>query len=88
MDIAWRDGAIELRAATNQIRAGYETCEYDGFHVADLIDSKGKLSQRKLTRRRGKFKVHISGRLKEPGDQTGGSQLTKLRATLTLKRMR
>ena len=86
--IAWRDGAIELRAATSQIRAGYETCEFDGFHVADLIDSKGKLSQRKLARRRGKFQVNISGRLKEPGDEGGGSQLTKLSATLTLKRMR
>jgi hypothetical protein len=87
VDIAWRDGAIELRGATSQIRAGYKTCEYDGFHVADLIDSKGKLSQRKLTHRHGAFDVHISGRMKEPGDNNG-TQSTKLSATLTLKRMR
>lgn len=88
VDVGWREGAVTFRGVTDRYPPAYKTCEYDGFHVADLIDSKGKLSQRKLTHRRGRFKVHISGRLKEPGDEGGGSQLTKLRATLTLKRMR
>ena len=88
VDIAWRDGAIELRAATNTIHAGYGSCQYDGFHEADLIDSKGKLSQRKLTHRRGRFRVKISGRAKEPAAESEGSQTTTLSATLTLKRMR
>ena len=88
VNILWRDGAIELRAATDQVRAGYRTCEYNGFHVADLIDSKGRLSQRKLTHRRGRLRVRISGRVKEPAAESEGSQTTNLTAILTLKRMR
>ena len=88
VNISWRDGAIELRAVTNEIRAGYGSCEYAGFHEADLIDSKGRLSQRKLTHRRGRLRVKIAGRLNEPAAESEGSQTTTLSATLTLKRMR
>jgi hypothetical protein len=88
VNILWRDGAIELRAVTSEIRAGYGTCEYNGFHEADLIDSKGRLSQRRLTHRRGRLRVRISGRVKEPSAESEGSQTTSLTAILTLKRMR
>jgi hypothetical protein len=28
---------------TDRYPPAYKTCEYDGFHVSDVIDSKGRL---------------------------------------------
>ena len=89
VDIGWRDGAVTLHAATDRYPPAYKTCEYDGFHVWDLIDSKGRLSQRRLTsRRRPTLRVNVSARLNEPGAESEGSQTTSLTATVTLRRIR
>jgi hypothetical protein len=92
IDIGWRGGALELRgvlARGYQRAPHYESCEYDGFHELDLIDSKGRLSQRRLTsRRRRTIRVNVSERLKEPTAESDGSQTTTLTATVTLKRIR
>jgi hypothetical protein len=89
VDVGWRAGAVTLRAVTDRYPPAYKTCEYDGFHVWDLIDSKGRLSQRKLTRR-GRPTLHakVSARLNEPGAESEGSQITSLTATVTLRRAR
>ncbi len=87
VDVGWRDGAVTFRGATDRYPPAYKTCEYDGFHVWDLIDSKGRLSQRKLTRRgRPTLRVNVSARLNEPGAESEGSQTTSLTATVTLRR--
>ena len=92
IDIGWRGGALELRgvlARGFQRAPHYESCEYDGFHELDLIDSKGRLSQRRLTsRRRRTLRVKVSGRVEEPTAESEGSQNTTLSATVTLKRIR
>jgi hypothetical protein len=89
VDVGWRDGAVTFRGVTNRYPPAYKTCEYDGFHVWDLIDSKGRLSQRKLTARgRPTLHVKVSARLNEPGAESEGSQTTSLTATVTLRRAR
>jgi hypothetical protein len=91
IDVGWRDGAVNLRgvAPLGKPRARYQTCEYDGFHEFDLIDSKGRLSQRRLTSRRHRtLTAKVSEKLSEPGEESGGSQTTSLNATVTLKRIR
>jgi hypothetical protein len=89
IDIGWRDGAVTLRGVTDRYPPAYKTCEYDGFHVWDLINSKGRLSQRKLTRRgRPTLRAKVSTRLNEPGAESQGSQTTVLTATVTLRRTR
>jgi hypothetical protein len=91
IDVGWRDGAVNLRgvAPSTKPRARYQTCEYDGFHEFDLIDSKGRLSQRRLTsRRRHTLTAKVSEKLREPGEESGGSQTTSLNATVKLKRIR
>jgi hypothetical protein len=89
VDIGYRDGAVELRAATDRIVAPYKACEYDGFHEFDLIESKGRLSKRRLTsRRRRTIRVKVSGHLNEPAAESEGSQVTTLKATVKLRRRR
>jgi hypothetical protein len=89
VDVGWRDGAVTFRGVTDRYPPAYKTCQYDGFHVWDLINSKGRLSQRKLTRRgRPTLHVKVSARLNEPGAESEGSQTTSLTATVTLRRVR
>ena len=89
VNVGWRGGAVTLRAATNRIAQPYRNCDYDGFHQFDLIDSKGRLSQRRLTsRRRRTISVRVSARLNEPGAESEGSQSTELVATVRLRRVR
>jgi hypothetical protein len=89
VDVGWRDGAVTFRGVTDRYPPAYKTCEYDGFHVWDLIDSKGRLSQRRLTsRRRRTIRVKVSAHLNEPGAESEGSQTTSLVATVTLRRIR
>jgi hypothetical protein len=89
VDVGWREGAVTLRAATDRIASPYRRCEYDGFHEFDLIDSKGRLSQRTLTsRRRGSISVRVSARKNEPAAESVGTQTTVLAATVVLRRSR
>jgi hypothetical protein len=94
IDIGWRDGAVQLRAVIphdvpGQRAPEYHSCEYDGFHEFDLIDSRGRLSQRRLTRRPWRaMHVKVSGHSNEPTPESEGSQTTVLNATVTLKRVR
>jgi hypothetical protein len=91
VSVAWRGGFVEFRGVLDPEaprKPSYRTCEYEAFHTADLIDSKGRLSQRRLTsRRRRTMRVRVSARLKEPGEGEG-SQTTTLAAIVTLKRLR
>jgi hypothetical protein len=69
--------------------AAIETCEYEAYHALTLIDSKGRLSQRRLTRRgRRTIRVKVSGRMNDPAVEGDGSQITTLAATVTLRRLR
>jgi hypothetical protein len=94
IDIGWRDGAVSLRAvldhgAPGQRSPHYSSCAYDGFHEFDLIDSKGRLTQRRLTSRPWRrLRVKVSGHMDEPAAESEGSQTTTLEATVTLKRIR
>ena len=52
-----RGGTVELRGILSRERPGqrhpsYRACEYEATHSADLLDSIGRLSQRRLTSRR------------------------------------
>jgi hypothetical protein len=88
-----RGGTVELRGildrrAPGQRYPSYTDCPYDGTHIADLIDSKGRLAQRRLTsRRRGAIRVKVSAREELPESESG-SQTTTLAATVTLRRIR
>jgi hypothetical protein len=89
VSIGWRGGAVELRGVLGgegQRAPDYKTCEYEAYHQQDLIDSKGRLSQRKLTSRR-QIRVKVSASEKQPAAE-GGSQTTTLVATVTLRRVR
>jgi hypothetical protein len=94
IDVGWRAGAVELRAvldhgAPGQRSPHYSSCAYDGFHEFDLIDSKGRLSQRRLTSRPWRrLRVKVSGHTDEPTAESEGSQTTTLEATVTLRRVR
>jgi hypothetical protein len=89
VDVTYRDGALELRAVTDRIPPPYKSCEYDGLHEFDLIDSKGRLRERRLaSRRRGTIRVRVTGRLVEPVTESEGSQVTTLEATVRLRRRR
>jgi hypothetical protein len=88
--IGWRDGKVELGGRTdpNGSQAPrFKHCDYDGFHEVDLLDAKGRLSQRKLTHRKT-LKVKVSEKANEPTGDAEGSQTTSLKATVTLKRVR
>jgi hypothetical protein len=93
IDIGWREGAVQLRAvldhgAPGQRSPHYRSCEYDGFHEFDLIDSKGRLPQRRLVRRPWRpLRVEVSAHSNEPTAESEGSQTTTLEATVTLKRV-
>jgi hypothetical protein len=89
VSVGWRGGAVEFRGVLGgegQPSPDYKTCQYEAYHQQDLIDSKGRLSQRKLTRRR-QIRVKVSGSEKQPAAE-GGSQTTTLVATVTLRRVR
>jgi hypothetical protein len=94
IDIGWREGAVQLRGvldhgAPGQRSPHYRSCEYDGFHEFDLIDSKGRLTQRRLVRRPWRpIRVKVSGHSNEPTAESEGSQTTTLEATVTLRRVR
>jgi hypothetical protein len=92
IDIGWRDGAVNLRGVADPNSAqspNYKHCDYDGFHEVDLLDSKGRLSQKRLTRRSHRaIRVKISDTRTEPTGDAEGSQTTSLKATVTLKRVR
>ena len=94
INIGWRDGSVQLRAvldhgAPGQRSPQYRSCEYDGFHEFDLIDSKGRLPQRRLTRRPWRaIRVRLSGHSNEPTAESEGSQTTALEATVKLRRVR
>lgn len=88
--VGWRGGFVEFRGVLdNDVpRPVYRNCEYEGLHENTLIDSKGRLPQRRLTSRsRRPIRVKVSERLKEPGEGEG-SQTTVLEATVTLRRLR
>jgi hypothetical protein len=88
--VGWRGGFVEFGGVLdNDVpRPVYRNCEYEALHENTLIDSKGRLPQRRLTSRsRRPIRVKVSERLKEPGEG-GGSQTTVLEATVTLKRLR
>jgi hypothetical protein len=87
-----RGGTVELRGVLDKERPGqrtpsYPNCEYEATHAADLMHSVGRLSQRKLTSRRGTMRVKVSAREKLPASE-GSSETTTLEATVTLKRLR
>jgi hypothetical protein len=87
-----RGGTVELRGVLNpevpgQRSPSYQNCEYEATHTADLLDSRGRLSQRKLTSQRGTMRVKLSEREKVPASE-GSSQTTTLEATVTLRRLR
>jgi hypothetical protein len=89
----WHDSqegcGVIARGTPGQRSPQYESCEYDGFHELDLIDSDGRLSQRRLTsRRRRTIRVKVSERVKEPTAESEGSQTTTLAATVALRRAR
>jgi hypothetical protein len=89
--VGWRGGFVEFRGVMDpeKPRPTYRSCEYEAFHAYELIDSKGRLSQRRLTsRRRQPIRVKVSARLKEPAVEGEGSQTTVLEATVTLRRRR
>jgi len=89
--VGWRGGFVEFRGVMdpNRPKPNYRTCEYEAYHQHELIDSKGRLSKRRLTSRsRRPIRVRVSARLKEPAVEGEGSQTTVLEATVTLKRLR
>jgi hypothetical protein len=89
--VGWRGGFVEFRGIMDPARPRptYRTCEYEALHQYELIDSKGRLPQRRLTRRsRRPIRVKVTERLKEPAVEGQGSQTTVLEATVTLKRLR
>jgi hypothetical protein len=92
VSVGWRDGAVEFRGVLSREfgpSPNYETCEYEAYHALTLIDSKGRLSQRRLTRRgRRTISVEVSGRMNDPAVEGDGSQTTTLAATVTLRRVR
>jgi hypothetical protein len=92
IDIGWRDGAVNLRGVTDPTSPQspqYKHCDYDGFHEVDLLDSKGRLSQKRLTRRSHRpIRLKVSDKRVEPTGDAEGSQTTSLKATVTLKRVR
>jgi hypothetical protein len=84
IDVGWRDGAVELRGVLDpgsERSPEYKACNYDGSHEEDLIDSKGRLSVRRLTHRHT-LRAKVS---RKASDE---SQTTSLKATVTLKRVR
>lgn len=86
-----RTGTVELRGILDRNRPGqrtpnYSDCEYDGTHIADLLHSKGRLSQGRLTSGRT-IRVKVSAGEKLPESESG-SQTTTLTATVTLRRLR
>jgi hypothetical protein len=88
--VGWRGGFVEFGGVLdNEVpRPVYKNCEYEALHENTLIDSKGRLPQRRLTSRsRRPIRVKVSERLREPGEGAG-SQTTVLEATVTLKRLR
>jgi hypothetical protein len=89
--VGWRGGFVEFRGVMDPARPRptYETCEYEALHQYSLIDSKGRLSKRRLTSRsRRHIRVSVSERLQEPAVEGEGSQTTVLEATVTLRRLR
>ena len=60
---------------------------YEAYHELSLIDSKGRLSQRRLSRGPRTIRVQVSGRMNDPAAEGDGSQTTTLAATVTLKRL-
>jgi hypothetical protein len=92
VSVGWRSGAVEFRGVLNRAfgpSPNYETCEYEAYHALTLIDSKGRLSQRRLTSRgRRTIRVKVSGRMNDPAVEGDGSQTTTLAATVTLRRVR
>jgi hypothetical protein len=89
VDVGWEAGGVRLEARTSRIPTPYRDCDYEGFHEFDLIYSKGRLSQRRLTsRRRRTISVRVSARRNEPGAESQGSQTTELMATVRLRRVR
>jgi hypothetical protein len=92
VSVGWRAGALEFRGVLSREfgpSPHYETCEYEAYHALTLIDSKGRLSQRRLTRRgRRTIRVKVSGRMNDPAVEGDGSQITTLAATVTLRRLR
>jgi hypothetical protein len=92
ISVGWRGGFMEFIGGhlDNDVpRPVYRNCEYEGLHEHTLIDSKGRLPQRRLTSRsRRPIRVKVSGRQKDPAVEGEGSQTTVLEATVTLKRLR
>jgi hypothetical protein len=92
VSVGWRGGAVEFRGVLSREfgrSPNYESCEYEAYHALTLIDSKGRLSQRRLTRRgRRTIRVEVSGRMNDPAVEGDGSQTTTLAATVTLRRVR
>ena len=92
VSVGWRGGAVEFSGVLNRAfgpSPNYEACEYEAYHALTLIDSKGRLSQRRLTRRgRRTIRVQVSGRMQDPAVEGDGSQTTTLAATVTLRRVR
>jgi hypothetical protein len=91
VDIGWRDRAVNLRGVANPNSPqspNFKHCDYDGFHEVDLLDSKGRLSQKRLTSRSHRpIRVEVSDKRTEPTGDAEGSQTTSLKATVTLKRV-
>jgi hypothetical protein len=90
VSVGWRGGAVEFRGVLNRgfgPSPNYEACEYEAYHELSLIDSKGRLSQRRLTRGRRTIRVQVSGRMNDRAAEGDGSQTTTLAATVTLRRL-
>jgi hypothetical protein len=86
--VGWRDGRVELDGRTDPEgpqAPRYQNCPYEGSHNTELLFSRGRLSQKRLTHRRT-LKVTVKGKETLSIDN-GGSQTTSLKATVTLKRV-
>jgi hypothetical protein len=66
--------------------SGTAACEYEAYHERSLIDSKGRLSRRRLTRGRRTIRVQVSGRMKDL-PQRGRVADHDPAATVTLRRL-
>jgi hypothetical protein len=91
VNIGWRAGFLEFRGLLNRRfhpSPNFESCEYEAYHELSLLDSRGRLAQRRLTRGPRTMRVELSRRLNERAAEGDGSQTTTFAATVTLRRLR
>jgi hypothetical protein len=91
VNIGWRAGFLEFRGLLNRRfhrSPNFESCEYEAYHELSLLDSRGRLAQRRLARGPRTMRVELSRRLNERAAEGDGSQTTTFAATVTLRRLR